>query len=112
MKLMNGFAVVTQSLLMQKWVVFTSKTTHFHFETKHSTDSFCIDCIFLYNMLICNLFARKYYRFLALNLFAILCLVVDADFYLLVVMPNLFNICHKVCPVFHVFAACRVLWHY
>lgn len=46
MKLMNGFAVVTQSLLMQKWVVFTSKTTHFHFETKYSADSFCIDCIF------------------------------------------------------------------
>jgi len=63
-------------------------------------------------MLIRNLFAGKYYRFLALNLFAILCLVVDADFYLLVVMPNLLNICHKVCPVFHVFAACRVLWHY
>lgn len=46
MKLMNVFAVVTQSLLIQKWVVFTSKTTHFHFETKHSTDSLCIDCIF------------------------------------------------------------------
>lgn len=46
MKLMNGFAVVTQSLLMQKWAVSTSKTTHFHFETKHSVDSFCIDYIF------------------------------------------------------------------
>ncbi len=46
MKLMNVFAVVTQSLLIQKWVVFTSKTTHFHFETKHSAGSFCIDCIF------------------------------------------------------------------
>lgn len=46
LKLMNGFAIVTQLLLMQKWVVFTSKTTHFHFETKHSAGSFCIDCIF------------------------------------------------------------------